>query len=156
MGHDDSMVRDANDIKGEGQMLKMHRERDMMDEDEDGEAIEEILRAWTAPTCKFGYRNHTYTSSLFVLVVDLSVVPSGELNRNYASRAGRLQPDGDEKAKQEQRELNTLMVIYTSQSDIPPSPREPLEQDSEDFEPERFFGPPSDETKVGDHSEGWH
>lgn len=52
MGHDDSMVRDANDIKGEGQMLKMHRERDVMDEDDDAEAVEETLRPWTAPTSK--------------------------------------------------------------------------------------------------------
>lgn len=52
LGHDDSMVRDANDIKGEGQMLKMHRERDVMDEDEDAEAAEGELHPWTTPTCK--------------------------------------------------------------------------------------------------------
>lgn len=51
MGHDDSMVKDANDIKGEGQMLKMHRERDVMDEDEDGEAVEENIKPWTTPSC---------------------------------------------------------------------------------------------------------
>ena len=56
MGHDDSMVRDAKDIKGEGQMLKMHRERDVMDEDEDAEAVEEIFRPWTTPTCKCQFK----------------------------------------------------------------------------------------------------
>lgn len=59
-GHDNNMVRDANDIKGEGQMLKMHRERDVMDEDEDvGDveaietAVEEQIKAWISPSCEF-------------------------------------------------------------------------------------------------------
>lgn len=57
IGHDDSMVRDANDIKGEGQMLKMHRERDVPDEDEDSgdmpvPAADELLRPWTLPRRK--------------------------------------------------------------------------------------------------------
>ncbi|KAL8933879.1 MAG: hypothetical protein Q9216_006170 [Gyalolechia sp. 2 TL-2023] len=131
MGHDDSMVRDANDIKGEGQMLKMHRERDIMDEDDDVEAVEESLKPWAAPS-----------------LVDLGVVPPEELNRNYTSRGGRQSPESEEKAVQEQREMNTLMVIYTSSSDIPPSPREPIEQDSDDFSPEQSFGSPDAETKA--------
>ncbi|KAI4140005.1 MAG: hypothetical protein L6R39_006005 [Caloplaca ligustica] len=131
LGHDDSMVRDANDIKGEGQMLKMHRERDVIDEDDDLETVEEELRPWASPS-----------------LVDLGDVPTAELERNYASRGGKLTPESEEKAMQEQRELNTLMVIYTSSSDIPPSPREPLEQDADDFSPEQSFGPPSDETKA--------
>lgn len=81
-------------------------------------------------------------------MVDLSVVPPEELNRNYASRGGKLNAESEEKAVQEQRELNTLMVVYTSFSDIPPSPREPLEQDADDFSPEQSFGPPLDETQV--------
>lgn len=80
--------------------------------------------------------------------MDLSVVPSEELDRNYASRGGKLNPESEEKAVQEQRELNVLMVVYASPSDIPPSPREPIEQDTDDFSPEQSFGPPSDETKV--------
>ncbi|KAI4175672.1 MAG: hypothetical protein LQ348_006140 [Seirophora lacunosa] len=131
LGHDDSMVRDANDIKGEGQMLKMHREREVMDEDDEVDTVDEVLQPWKAPT-----------------LVDLSVVETVELDRNYVSRGGKLAPDSEEKSVQEKRELNTLMVVYTSKSDIPPSPREPLEQDSDDFSPEQSFGPPADETKA--------
>ena len=83
-----------------------------------------------------------------LLVVDLSDVPPEELDRNFAPRAGKQKPESEEKAVQEQRELNTLMVIYTSSLDIPSSPREPLEQDSDDFSPEQSFGPPEGETKV--------
>lgn len=85
-------------------------------------------------------------------VVDLSVVESAELDRNYVSRGGELAPESGEKAIQQKRELNTLMVVYTSKSDIPPSPREPLEQDADDFSPEQSFGPPADETKVNNTS----
>ncbi|KAI4199212.1 MAG: hypothetical protein LQ350_004768 [Teloschistes chrysophthalmus] len=123
MGHDDSMVRDANDIKGEGQMLKMHRERDMMDEDDDVEAIEEVLRPWTMPS-----------------LIDWSFFPAAQIESNYARRGGKNPPGSAQKAIQEQRELDSLMVIYTSMSDIPSSPREPPEQDSEDFSPEASFG----------------
>lgn len=83
-----------------------------------------------------------------LLVVDLSVIPPEELNRNYTPRGGKQSPESEEKAVQEQRELKTLMVIYTSSSDIPPSPREPIEQDSDDFSPEQSFGSPEAETKV--------
>ncbi|KAL8779917.1 MAG: hypothetical protein Q9213_006715 [Squamulea squamosa] len=136
LGHDDSMVRDANDIKGEGQMLKMHRERDMMDEDEDGGEIDivaaqETLRAWTLPQ-----------------LVDFSDIPVNEYERNYSARAGKNPAQSEDKALQEQRDSNTLMVTYISPSDIPPSPREPIEQDPDDFNPEQSFGAPADETKV--------
>lgn len=46
--------------------------------------------------------------------------------------------------------MTTLMVTYMSPSDIPPSPREPVEQDPDDFNPEQSFGAPADETKVWD------
>lgn len=59
LGHDDSMVRDANDIKGEGQMLKMHRERDVIDEDDDLETVEEELRPWASPSCMSEIRART-------------------------------------------------------------------------------------------------
>ncbi|KAL8862723.1 MAG: hypothetical protein Q9178_001221 [Gyalolechia marmorata] len=141
IGHDDSMVRDANDIKGEGQMLKMHHEKDVMDEDEDAGAIvvpaaEEVLRAWTPPR-----------------LVDFSDIPLAEYERNFSARAGKNPAESEEKGLQEERETKTLMVIYTTTSDIPPSPREPIEQDPDDFNPEQSFGAPADETKA---RESWY
>lgn len=52
MGHEDSLVRDVGDSKGEGQMLKMHKDLDEMDEDEDYSPPEEILSSWSPPTGK--------------------------------------------------------------------------------------------------------
>ncbi|KAL8814194.1 MAG: hypothetical protein Q9223_006563, partial [Gallowayella weberi] len=136
LGHDNNMVRDANDIKGEGQMLKMHRERDVMDEDEDGgdvnvEAVHETIKPWNYPS-----------------LVDFSEIPPDEHERNFLARAGKNRAQSEEKAIQEARELNTLMVVYTSPSDIPPTPREPVEQDPDEFNPEQSFGAPADETKA--------
>ncbi|KAI4272610.1 MAG: hypothetical protein L6R38_006561 [Xanthoria sp. 2 TBL-2021] len=136
IGHDDSMVRDANDIKGEGQMLKMHRERDVPDEDEESgdmpvPAAEELLRSWTLPR-----------------LVDFSDIPPAEHERNYSARGGKIAAESEDKALQEDRETKTLIVTYTTISDIPPSPREPIDQDPDDFNPEQSFGAPADETKA--------
>lgn len=52
-GHDDSMVRDVGDNRSEGQMLKMHKDRDLMDEEEeDYEPTEELPAVWHEPSCK--------------------------------------------------------------------------------------------------------
>jgi hypothetical protein len=50
VGHEDSMMRDVDDIGGEGRMLKMHKDLNMMDEEEDIAAGEEVLEPWTPPS----------------------------------------------------------------------------------------------------------
>lgn len=50
VGHEDSMMRDVDDIGGEGRMLKMHKDLNMMDEDEDVVAGEEVLEPWIPPS----------------------------------------------------------------------------------------------------------
>src|SRR5689334_6973919 len=41
VGHGDSMIRDAGDLKGEGRMLKLHKDLEEFDEDDDvGEELE--------------------------------------------------------------------------------------------------------------------
>ena len=52
MGHDDSMIRDVGDVGGEGRMLKMHKDLEGLDEDDDGTNVEEVLAIWNTPTCK--------------------------------------------------------------------------------------------------------
>ena len=53
MGHDDSMIRDVGDIGSEGLMLKMHKELDAMDEDDDGLPGEVTLAPWILPSGMF-------------------------------------------------------------------------------------------------------
>lgn len=53
LGHDDSMVRDVGDSRNEGQMLKMHKDLNLMDEEEeDYEPTEELPAVWHEPSCK--------------------------------------------------------------------------------------------------------
>lgn len=72
MGHEDSQTRDVGDSKGEGQMLKMHKDLDLMDEDEDYEPPEEMepIPEWTipqrelAPTIKRGLSTDEWQSPI--------------------------------------------------------------------------------------------
>ena len=75
-------------------------------------------------------------------MIDFGVIDRGERDRNCSTRGGEVQADSPEKATQEQREESTLLVIYTSYSDIPPSPREPSEPLSGDSSVEKVFGLP--------------
>lgn len=52
LSHEGSMMRDANDRKGEGQALKMHKDLDLMDEDEDVTTNEQALGSWRKPACQ--------------------------------------------------------------------------------------------------------
>jgi len=148
LGHEDSQVRDVKDTRGEGQMLKMHRDLDM-DDEEDYEPPEEIiLPEWTAPQRKFAIDPSLATFSDSRTAVDFSVVDEQELARNYASRGGKAETKSPEQAVQEQREQATLMAIYTSDSDVPPSAREPSDTFAGDTLLEESFGPPQDQTKA--------
>lgn len=53
IGHNDSMMRDAGDSRGEGQMLKMHKDLDLMDDEDDNIPTEQDFAIWRIPTRKF-------------------------------------------------------------------------------------------------------
>ena len=46
------MVRDVGDSRGEGQMLKMHKDLELMDEEDDYEPADELPATWSIPSCK--------------------------------------------------------------------------------------------------------
>ena len=80
--------------------------------------------------------------------MDFSLIESEERERNCSTRGGLVEVKSRERAVQEQRELSTLMVVYTGMGDIPPSPREPLDPYSGEYSQELMFGDPSEKTKV--------
>lgn len=100
--------RTQGDVKGEGSVLKLHRDLDEFDEEEDSAVREESLREY-------------YEAS----EIDFADITSEDRARNNIKRAGTQQPISPEKEAQEHREATTLMVFYTSPADVPSSPKEP-------------------------------
>ncbi|KAF2689946.1 hypothetical protein K458DRAFT_289308 [Lentithecium fluviatile CBS 122367] len=126
-GHDENFVRDAGDIGGEGRMFKQHKE--MMDEDDD-EEMEVVYRPWKEPS-----------------LVDFSRIDPNDQKLNYEPYGGgERKPECPEKEANIRHETSTLMVFYSHPSDIPSSPREPLEQQTQPSAsaPVISFGPPPD------------
>ena len=76
------------------------------------------------------------------------VIGDDERQRQYTTRGGLLEVRSQESALQEQREISKLLVVYTSPSDIPPSPTEPSDLPAEGPANEEIFGQPGNETKV--------
>jgi hypothetical protein len=119
-GHDENFVRDAGDVGGEGRMFKQHRE---MEDDEDEDEVE---RPWSEPT-----------------TIDFSNVDLDALKGNFEPfGGGTRKPDSPEKAANQLREKSTLSEHYPRRSDIPPSPKEPIESAEPPSAPVREFGRP--------------
>jgi hypothetical protein len=114
-GHDENFVRDAGDIGGEGRMFKQHKENMGDDEDDDDEETEGASGPWREPS-----------------LVDFSRVDPFDRGRNYEPYGGGVnKPLCPDKEASVKREASTLMVYYSHPSDIPSSPREPLEQQTQ-------------------------
>lgn len=132
IGADDDRKRDVADIKGEGRMLKLHKDLDLDDDEESGPQEEEF-RPWES-----------------LIAIEMENVSSEDQENNFIKRGGTKEPDSAEKLAQETREANTLMVFYTSPADVPPSPKEPPEpsqEEVEEFSAEQTFGEPDDSVK---------
>ncbi|GAB7358765.1 hypothetical protein MBLNU230_g3992t1 [Neophaeotheca triangularis] len=128
LGHDSSQVRDLSDVGGEGRMFKQQHSMMEVDEDEDAGA-EKFLEFYT-PT-----------------LIDFSNVGEDARNSNYAPYGGGVnQPEFKHKAALDEHETSTLMVHYTSNSEIPDNPKEPIEPYSGELpQPVTDFGKPPDE-----------
>lgn len=83
-------------------------------------------------------------------MIDFSVIDKDQLERSCSTRGGTKEVESHEKVVQEERERSKLLVIYTSLSDIPSSPREPAEPYTGEQTTEKDFGSPNPEsvTKV--------
>ncbi|KAI9699718.1 MAG: hypothetical protein M1836_002752 [Candelina mexicana] len=127
MDLDEPMVRDVDDVGGEGRMFKKHLDVDLMDEDEDGEGPEITIRPFRSPS-----------------LVDFRAMRQKAVDINYAAFGGIQEVESEERRVQEQREARIPMEYYIDTSSIPPSPKEP---------PNSYFEEPSMTVPFGEPQE---
>ena len=85
-------------------------------------------------------------------MADFSDIDPQDRKLNYETRGGARGFESNFRADQAEREKNTLMVIYTHEADIPPSPREPSGEHDGDSNTEQDFGDPSEQTRAREQS----
>lgn len=83
-----------------------------------------------------------------IIATDFRDLEESQVNTNYLKRGGGLEINSQERELQQDREKTSLMAIYPSKSDIPPSPRELIDSSGDEFSPEQTFGPPGSVTEV--------
>ncbi|KAK8037855.1 hypothetical protein PG991_001201 [Apiospora marii] len=117
-GRASNMIQDARDNRSEGQMLKRGISSD--DEDEmdvdDGDGAEGnktktgaiSLRAWAEPAA-----------------TDFSAIDGKKRDKSFVGRGGLREVSTGQQKYMEEYERRELMVVYTSASDIPESPKSP-------------------------------
>ncbi|KAI5283767.1 hypothetical protein KEM54_001863 [Ascosphaera aggregata] len=129
---DPSMIKDVDDVGGEGRMLKLHLGDDDLDDDDDvAEMKEEDIRPWPS-----------------LVAIDFSVLSDKERSENFIKYGGTQIPRSAEKLAQEQREANSLPPLRTSLADIPETPKEPPEEDDKAGGEPTMFGEPNELVKA--------
>ncbi|CEL07657.1 hypothetical protein ASPCAL10813 [Aspergillus calidoustus] len=124
--------RQGGDVKGEGSVLKLHKNIDELEEDDEAGVKEEQFAEYYVPS-----------------EIDIDNVSPDDRARSYIKRAGILIATSPEAKAQEHREATTLMAIYTSPADVPPSAKEPPPPDMDEMVPEVLsFGELPDHVKA--------
>ncbi|EPS27072.1 hypothetical protein PDE_02013 [Penicillium oxalicum 114-2] len=110
LGPGDGPLRSMGDVKGEGSVLKLHKDLEELEEDDLGGIREVSLNPYT---------------ELSPILVESSEMKT----TNFIKRGGDEQPVSAEKAAQDERETMTLMVFHASPADVPSTPKEPAAAD---------------------------
>lgn len=130
LGPGDGSMRGMGDVKGEGSVLKLHKEMEELEEDDLGGIRETILNPYT---------------SLSQILIESADMKSA----NFIKRGGDELPVSTEKTAQDQREATTLMVFHASPADVPSTPKEPPTADPNESVAEVIpFGEIPDNIKV--------
>lgn len=122
LGPGDNSLRGVGDVKGEGSVLKLHKDLEELEEDDLGGIRETSLNDYTSLTGE-----STALVYLDPMLTRIAIdIDLGDLKTaNFIKRGGEAIPESPAKEAQNQREATTLMAFYPSPADIPPSPKEP-------------------------------
>jgi hypothetical protein len=104
---DDHMIRDANDDKAEGRLLKASRSS-QIDTD----------REWEEP-----------------VLIDFTTIPQEQREKTYVTRGGNIKVETEQQKIMAEKEMTEVMVVYTDPADIPASASSPRPETEMDFEP---------------------
>jgi hypothetical protein len=130
IGQADSAMRDVDDVGGEGRMLKLHKDLEDLDDEDDVRASAEEMEPYKPPT-----------------EVDFTVIDEAARS-SFIRRGGIERAESAEREAQDLREQTTLMVVYALPSDVPPTPKEPpTAADEDDYAPLTSFGEPEEKTR---------
>lgn len=148
LGPGDGSLRGMGDVKGEGSVLKLHKDLEELEEEDMGGIRETNLHDYIGLSGEFPPWLLTQRINL---LTELGIeFESKEMkDANFIKRGGEQQPSSPEKAAQDHRESTTLMVFYTSPADVPSTPKEPPAPDpDETVADEVQFGELPDHVKV--------
>ncbi|KAK8024654.1 hypothetical protein PG993_012720 [Apiospora rasikravindrae] len=119
-GRASNMIQDARDNRSEGQMLKrgIREDEDEMDVDDSSDEHSKTgaisLRPWVEPSA-----------------TDFSAIDDKKRQKSFPNRGGLKEVESGQAKYMEEYERRELMVVYTSASDIPESPKSPPRKSSE-------------------------
>jgi hypothetical protein len=146
LGPGDGSARGLGDIKGEGSVLKLHKDMDELEDDDLGGMRETVFQEFTGLSGKSSL--HPFCN-YFLTVTAIDFDFEEPKDQSFIKRGGPQIPTSPEKEAQEHRESTTLMVFYTSPAEMPASAKEPPAPDPDDFVPDEVsFGEPPDHIKV--------
>ncbi|OQD95536.1 hypothetical protein PENVUL_c113G03532 [Penicillium vulpinum] len=114
LGPGDGSLRSRGDVKGEGSVLKLHKDMDELEEEDLG-----------------GIRETVFQDGYTLSMIDFDFKESKD--DSFIKRGGPQLPTSPEREAQEHRESTTLMVFYTSPTDMPDTPKEPPTPDPDEI-----------------------
>lgn len=133
LGPGDGSMRSLGDVKGEGSVLKLHKDLEELEEEDLGGVRETAFTDDYNISSKCTSRTNDETP-LTIVAIDFDFqVP---MDGNFIKTGGPLVPTSPEKEAQNHREATTLMVFYTSPADMPDTPKEPPSPDPEEIVPD--------------------
>lgn len=94
---DDHMIRDANDDKAEGRLLKASRSSQIATD-----------REWEEPT-----------------LIDFTTIPEEQRQKTFVTRGGHIKVETEQQKIMAEKEMTEVMVVYTDAADIPASASSP-------------------------------
>jgi hypothetical protein len=122
LGPGDGSLRGLGDIKGEGSVLKLHKDLDELEEEDLAGIRETVFQdGYTLSSRSFLHMNLNVLLTRTAIDLDFDEPKDS----SFIKRGGSQLPTSPEREAQELREATTLMVFYTSPADMPDTPKEP-------------------------------